>query len=123
MQDLIALGDEGRMNFPSTVENNWTWRIRSECVNDWLAEILRRKTEVYKRIRAFCPRRNPGRRRTKRTPPNDRRRPFARPCNKPVTKRKKTFVFLTKSCILYEDDSGQARAFVCDPTFEACTVR
>ncbi len=50
MQDLIALGDEGRMNFPSTVENNWTWRIRSECVNDWLAEILRRKTEVYKRL-------------------------------------------------------------------------
>ena len=50
MQDLIALGNEARMNFPSTLENNWTWRVRSECINDWLAEILRRKTEVYKRL-------------------------------------------------------------------------
>ncbi len=50
MQDLIALGNEARMNFPSTTDHNWTWRIRSECINDWLAGILRRKTEVYKRL-------------------------------------------------------------------------
>ncbi len=50
MQDLIALGNEARMNLPATVEHNWTWRIRSECINDWLAELLRRKTEVYKRL-------------------------------------------------------------------------
>jgi len=50
MQDLIALGNEARMNFPSKAEGNWQWRIRPECLNDWLADIVRRKTEVYKRL-------------------------------------------------------------------------
>ena len=28
-QDLLGLGAEARMNFPSTVGNNWKWRIDS----------------------------------------------------------------------------------------------
>ena len=54
MQDLIVLGNEGRMNTPSTLGGNWTWRIRPECVNDWLAGILYAKTALYKRLSEGC---------------------------------------------------------------------
>ncbi len=50
MQDLIVLGNEARMNEPSTIGNNWTWRIRPECINDWLAGLLFEKTATYKRL-------------------------------------------------------------------------
>ena len=49
MQDLIGLGSEGRINTPSTVGNNWTWRIDGSCVNDWLAKIISENTQVYGR--------------------------------------------------------------------------
>ena len=41
MQDIIGLGSEGRINTPSTVGNNWTWRIDGSCINDWLAKVVR----------------------------------------------------------------------------------
>ncbi|MBR6533497.1 MAG: 4-alpha-glucanotransferase [Clostridia bacterium] len=49
MQDLIGLGSEGRINTPSTVGTNWTWRIDGSCINDWLAKIVAENTEVYGR--------------------------------------------------------------------------
>ena len=49
MQDIIGLGDEGRINTPSTVGNNWTWRIEGGCINDWLANILAEETALYGR--------------------------------------------------------------------------
>ncbi len=49
MQDLIGLGSEGRINTPSTVGNNWTWRIDGSCINDWLAKIIAEETETYGR--------------------------------------------------------------------------
>lgn len=50
MQDLLGLSDGARMNTPSKRENNWTWRVRGECINDWLAKIVRDLTSVYRRI-------------------------------------------------------------------------
>lgn len=47
MQDLLKLPTSARMNTPSTLGGNWTWR----SVADWekLAPELRAKTEKYKR--------------------------------------------------------------------------
>ena len=50
MQDFMGLGNEARINEPSTLGTNWRWRIRGECLNDWLAEIIRKSTEIYYRI-------------------------------------------------------------------------
>ena len=50
MQDLLGLGSEGRINTPSTLGGNWTWRVESGCVNRWLAGILRDMTALYGRL-------------------------------------------------------------------------
>ena len=50
MQDFIGLGNEARINEPSTLGDNWRWRIRGECLNDWLAGLIRKSTETYYRI-------------------------------------------------------------------------
>ena len=49
MQDIMGLGSEGRINTPSTVGDNWTWRISDGCINDWLADILKANTVLYGR--------------------------------------------------------------------------
>ncbi len=49
MQDLLGLGSEARMNIPGTPTGNWTWRIKGECINDWLAGILHDITKTYSR--------------------------------------------------------------------------
>ena len=49
MPDIIGLGSEGRINTPSTIGGNWAWRIKGECINDWLASVLLENTQVYKR--------------------------------------------------------------------------
>lgn len=51
MHDLIGLGSEGRINTPSTLGGNWQWRIKGECINDWLAEIVLKETVLYGRKR------------------------------------------------------------------------
>ena len=51
MQDLIGLGSEGRINTPSTVKNNWEWRIKKGCINDWLAGIVYENTATYSRLK------------------------------------------------------------------------
>lgn len=50
MQDLIGLGSEGRINTPSTLGDNWKWRIGEGCINDWLAQILYDKTKISFRL-------------------------------------------------------------------------
>lgn len=50
MQDFLGLGSDGRINTPSTLGGNWRWRIDSGCINDWLAEIIKDVTEVYRRL-------------------------------------------------------------------------
>ena len=47
MQDLLGLDDRARMNTPSTLGGNWTWRVKEECINFWLAGILKKLSETY----------------------------------------------------------------------------
>ena len=51
MQDLIGLGSSARMNVPSTLGGNWTWRALPGQINAPLANKLHHKTELYGRIR------------------------------------------------------------------------
>ncbi len=50
MSDLIGAGSEGRINTPSTLGNNWQWRIDGGCINDWLAKIIHKKVSLYGRL-------------------------------------------------------------------------
>lgn len=49
MADLLGLDSSGRINTPSTLGDNWSWRVKGECINDWLANILKENTEIYGR--------------------------------------------------------------------------
>lgn len=51
MQDLIGLGSSARMNIPSTLGGNWTWRALPGQINAPLANKLYHKTELYGRLR------------------------------------------------------------------------
>ena len=50
MQDLLGLGSEGRMNTPSTLGENWTWRCRTDAFDPKLADQLRYEMELYERL-------------------------------------------------------------------------
>lgn len=47
MQDIIGLDSTARTNTPSTVGENWKWRIDGICINNWLAEVLFDLTKLY----------------------------------------------------------------------------
>lgn len=49
MQDYLGLGDEGRMNIPSTLGDNWQWRIKKEVLTEELAEKINKLTKLYGR--------------------------------------------------------------------------
>ncbi len=49
LQDVMSLGAEARMNFPSTTGNNWQWRYTPEMLTDNLRARLRELTEIYGR--------------------------------------------------------------------------
>jgi len=49
MQDLLGLGSEARMNFPSKASGNWGWRMLDGAATQELAERLRKLTQVYGR--------------------------------------------------------------------------
>lgn len=48
-QDLLALGNEARMNIPSVASGNWGWRMRGEMMRDDLADRFRGLVELYGR--------------------------------------------------------------------------
>ena len=50
MQDFCGMGSEARINIPSTLGNNWVWRIDSGCINSWLAGIIKEITLTYRRF-------------------------------------------------------------------------
>lgn len=52
LQDVMSLGNEARMNFPSTASGNWQWRYTPEMLTDALAARLRELTEIYDRAPA-----------------------------------------------------------------------
>lgn len=49
MQDYLGLGAEARINIPSTLGDNWKWRLLSEQLTDELAEEILRMTKLYGR--------------------------------------------------------------------------
>ena len=40
VQDILAVGDEGRMNMPSTSGTNWTWRLAADALTPQAAQEL-----------------------------------------------------------------------------------
>lgn len=49
MQDILGLGEEARMNTPSTSEGNWRWRLAPERLTPSLINRLSEMTEIYGR--------------------------------------------------------------------------
>jgi 4-alpha-glucanotransferase len=49
MQDLLGLGNEARMNFPSSEGGNWTWRLRPNQVSEDTVRRLTDLTIIYGR--------------------------------------------------------------------------
>jgi 4-alpha-glucanotransferase len=49
-QDILGLGTETKMNTPSTVEGNWSWRCRQEAFNQELSGRLQYLTYLYGRM-------------------------------------------------------------------------
>ena len=52
MQDLLSIGDEGRINVPSTLGGNWQWRMLPGQADGKLAQRLLRSTQLYNRAPA-----------------------------------------------------------------------
>lgn len=50
MQDILVLDTESRMNIPSTLEeSNWSWRMQSDDMADFIASRLKGMVELYGR--------------------------------------------------------------------------
>lgn len=49
MQDILGVGNEGRMNMPSTTGSNWTWRMDAKGFTDKSAEELYFLSVLYGR--------------------------------------------------------------------------
>lgn len=49
MQDFLNLGNETRVNFPSTLGKNWKWRIKEGSYNTELADKIYKYTKMYGR--------------------------------------------------------------------------
>lgn len=51
MQDYLCLGNEARMNEPSTLGKNWKWRMRAGMATDALAKEIYEMSVIYGRTR------------------------------------------------------------------------
>ena len=50
IQDYLGLGTEARINVPSTVGTNWTWRLLEDEITEELINDIRKITKLYGRI-------------------------------------------------------------------------
>lgn len=50
MQDVLGLSSESRTNIPSTVGNNWKWRIKKDAFNDEVIDRLKNLTRISGRL-------------------------------------------------------------------------
>ena len=50
MQDFLNLGNEARINYPSTLGGNWQWRVKYDALTDELAEKIYDITKLYGRV-------------------------------------------------------------------------
>lgn len=51
MQDYLGLGEEARINTPSTLGDNWKWRMKKGAFTKQLATQMRKMTKLYGRKR------------------------------------------------------------------------
>ena len=51
MQDYLGLGNEARINFPSTVGINWMWRMKSAALTKPLSKKIYSITRLYARVK------------------------------------------------------------------------
>lgn len=49
MQDILGLDNHARMNIPSTVGDNWNWRMNSDAINEEVIRKLKKLTKLYGR--------------------------------------------------------------------------
>jgi len=49
LQDMLSLGTEARMNYPSRLGGNWSWRFSFDALTPALTSRLRQITEIYGR--------------------------------------------------------------------------
>ncbi|MBD2567805.1 4-alpha-glucanotransferase [Anabaena lutea] len=49
LQDVLGLGNQARMNYPSTAEGNWDWRYQGGVLSGELCDRLRNLTKLYGR--------------------------------------------------------------------------
>lgn len=49
LQDFLNLGNEGRINTPSTLGGNWGWRMKAGDASSELAESILKLTKIYNR--------------------------------------------------------------------------
>ncbi len=49
VQDILGLSNTARMNFPSTVEGNWQWRLQSGQLTEAVARDIKRLVHIYGR--------------------------------------------------------------------------
>jgi len=50
LQDFLCISSEARINTPSTVGDNWIWRVRKESLTDELAETIKGMVKRSKRL-------------------------------------------------------------------------
>ena len=52
VQDYMGLGAEARMNFPSTMGNNWKWRMKKDVTEQYkeLSKRIYKLTKMYGRL-------------------------------------------------------------------------
>ena len=49
MQDVLGIGEEGRMNTPGVGTDNWSWRYKKDALSEGLAKALCNITRIYGR--------------------------------------------------------------------------
>ncbi len=49
MQDILALGNEARMNLPATVGQNWRWRLWNDAISEERRNFVRTLANIYRR--------------------------------------------------------------------------
>lgn len=49
VQDLLGLDDSARFNIPSTLGNNWVWRMKEGALDKRIKEKLKRLNQTYRR--------------------------------------------------------------------------
>ncbi|MDD2971183.1 MAG: 4-alpha-glucanotransferase [Lachnospiraceae bacterium] len=53
MQDYLELGDEARMNTPSTLGDNWKWRMQVQDMDSKLANKIWKLTKTFGRLNSY----------------------------------------------------------------------